>query len=211
MLKQVFRHVLPERIEGEVHAFSTCELRSRNEVSVAGYENDHVRLAFQRDRRNVEPDAHIDALLSQRRTEGVVSQIVDGRGTLRATAEGQQCGRHAPEHQPAAARAARLHQNYQPVQLQGRPPVRAPAPGRFNTLFWPGLGWGYRGDGGCVYSAPMSTDNTHQQIVDILAGADMTQELRDRVRSVVNRDCTVTTAVKQAIEAVMPSGRIRSR
>ena len=65
-----------------MHAFSTCELRSRNEVSVAGYENDHVRLAFQRDRRNVEPDAHIDALLSQRRTEGVVSQIVDGQDAV---------------------------------------------------------------------------------------------------------------------------------
>jgi hypothetical protein len=42
-------------------------------------------LAFQRDGRNVEADAHIDPLLSQRRPEVVVGQVVDGQAVVQQT------------------------------------------------------------------------------------------------------------------------------
>ena len=82
MLKQIVRYILPERIEGEEHALSTSKLCSRNEVSVTRYENDHVRLSFQRNGRYVEPYAHIDAFLSQRWAEVIVCQTVDGQATI---------------------------------------------------------------------------------------------------------------------------------
>ena len=81
MLKQISRHILPERVEYELYSLPTCKLGGRNEVSVAGDENDDVRLTFQRDRGDVESDSHVDALLTQRRSEVLVGQVGDAYET----------------------------------------------------------------------------------------------------------------------------------
>ena len=82
MLKQVSRHILPEWVEYELYSLSTCKLGGRNEVSVAGDENDDVGLTFQRDRGDVESDSHVDALLTQRRNEVLVGQVRDAYETI---------------------------------------------------------------------------------------------------------------------------------
>ena len=77
MLAKIRRHALPERVEYEPHAFPSGELRRRDEVRIAGHENDDVRLAFQSHRRDVEADPHIDPLLPQGGREIVVGQLGD--------------------------------------------------------------------------------------------------------------------------------------
>ena len=64
MLKKIAWHVLPEWVKNELSAFSTCKFRSRNEIGVASHENDNVRLAFQCDRSDIEPNTHVDTFLS---------------------------------------------------------------------------------------------------------------------------------------------------
>ena len=73
---QVTRDVLPERIQNELHPLTPRELRSGNEIGVARNENDDLCLALQRDRRNVQTDPHVHSLLTQRRSEVLVRDII---------------------------------------------------------------------------------------------------------------------------------------
>ena len=85
MLEKVRRDFLPERIEHELHAFPPCELCRRNEIRITGNENDNFRLTSQCDRCDVEPNSHIDPLLSQGGHEVIVVNLhfspPDGRST----------------------------------------------------------------------------------------------------------------------------------
>ena len=54
---------VPHRIEYKVDAFAPRKLCSRNKVGVTGDQNDLVHLTLKNEGSNVEPDAHIDALL----------------------------------------------------------------------------------------------------------------------------------------------------
>ena len=75
--EQVRRNDLPERIEHELHAFPPREFRRRHEIRIAGNENDHVRMAFQRDGGDVETDSHADALLPQGRSKIAIGEVTD--------------------------------------------------------------------------------------------------------------------------------------
>ena len=76
MLGKIGGYVLPEWIKDELHAFSPSELCSRNEIRIAGNEDDDVSLALQRDRGDIQTDTHVDALLPQGRREVIISEVV---------------------------------------------------------------------------------------------------------------------------------------
>ena len=63
MLTHLIQHVVPQRYKKQLCALAPRELHRRYEVAVAGYQNDDLNLPFQRQRRDVEPNAYIDALL----------------------------------------------------------------------------------------------------------------------------------------------------
>ena len=69
--------MLPERIENELHPFASRELRSRNEICVAGNENDDLGLALQRDGCDIQADSHVHALLAQRRGKVSIRDIIE--------------------------------------------------------------------------------------------------------------------------------------
>ena len=73
---------MPERIKHNLHAFPPRELRSRYEIGIPGNQDDNVCLAFQRDRRDVQPDSHIDSFLPQGRCEVVIAEFVDRQAAI---------------------------------------------------------------------------------------------------------------------------------
>ena len=63
MLRQVFRDVVPHRVEDDVHAFSASHLYGWNEIAVSRNEHDLVHKPLERDLHKVEAETHVHALL----------------------------------------------------------------------------------------------------------------------------------------------------
>ena len=82
VFEQITRDVLPEGIQNDLHPLTPCELRSGNEIGVAGNENDDLRLALQRDGRNIQANPHVHALLAQRRGEVLVRNVIERQVTV---------------------------------------------------------------------------------------------------------------------------------
>ena len=77
VLKEIGRNVPPQRIEYDPHALASCKLRRWHEIRIARHKNDHVSLALQRDRCDVESDSHIHTLLAQSGRELAIGKIAD--------------------------------------------------------------------------------------------------------------------------------------
>ena len=82
VLEEIRRYVLPKRIEYELHALPSGRFCRRNEICIAGHQNDDIGLTLQSDRRYVEADSHIDAILAQGRLEVVIGKIVNRDAAL---------------------------------------------------------------------------------------------------------------------------------
>ena len=82
MLQKVRRNRSPKSVEDELDAFAPRELCRRHEVCVSSHENYGLGLPFQRNRRNVEPDPHINTLLPQGGHEVSVDELRRGKFTV---------------------------------------------------------------------------------------------------------------------------------
>ena len=77
MFEQFRSDRAPERVENDTHALSSREFRCRNEVGVARDEDNRIRLSFERDRRDVDPDPHIHRFLAKAESEIVIFKFAD--------------------------------------------------------------------------------------------------------------------------------------
>lgn len=82
MLVQRRVNGVPEGIKNKVDSFTPRELRGRNEVRIACYQDNLIDLPLVAQRCDVEADAHIDALLCCRIVEIVVDERIEFEAAL---------------------------------------------------------------------------------------------------------------------------------
>ena len=82
MLEQIGRDILPKRIEYELYAFPARQFRCRNKVRITGNKNDGVYMTFERERRNIQSDPHIDPFLPEGRHEVAIGEVLDRKASL---------------------------------------------------------------------------------------------------------------------------------
>ena len=104
MLVKIWPDRRPHRVKHEVDSLAACQFRCGNEVRITGNQNELVDLPFVRKRRDVQPYAHIDALLAKVESEIVITDtaplalsINERLERVRCKLPAYQCGGYVAE------------------------------------------------------------------------------------------------------------------
>ena len=76
MLEKVSLDICSHRIQDEINPFTSCELRGGNKITISGNKNNLINLMLISERRDIDADFHVYALLPRVKLKIVYCQAV---------------------------------------------------------------------------------------------------------------------------------------